>query len=148
MTRINYQSTPELDKLFQELSNLDEKTQRRVVLEICRLVSEKTGANDLHLQNGLALLKKESYGDSPQRKAIENLTQELDETAWNIQGQIEAGIADKDEYYNAFHKARAANALWFALDQDLSKAVSETIYEANAAIDNIEILRSIIEKAK
>lgn len=143
---MNNHSTLELNKLFQELSNLDEKRQRRIVLEICKLAVKQNEVDDPRLQDGLELLKKETYGDSPQRKAIESLILELDEIAWNIQDRVGTGTANKDEYLKAFQRARAVNAVWFGLDQDLSKAVSEAIYEANAAIDNINELKRMVEE--
>ncbi len=74
-----------------------------------------------------------NVGDSHVRSALQTLVEELDEAAWDIQDQVEAGRRPYEEYQSAFERARAINALWFALDPDPRVAAGEACYEALAA---------------
>ncbi len=137
---------PDLQELLEKA---DQNTQRKITLAVSELAIKESEIDDPRLQKALELLQKERYGDSPERQAIKNLVDELDRAAWDIQGKwIEDSriLYDKEKYEKAFTKARAVNALWFALDEDSLSAVSETVYEANVAINDLEKLRSVIQK--
>ena len=73
--------------------------------------------------------------DMLRRSRLDALTQELEETAWDIQDRIGAGDASEDEYRRAFAKARAVAAIGFALDGSLA-ASFDSLYEAYYAIDS------------
>jgi hypothetical protein len=49
-------------------------------------------------------------GDSPERHALERLTDELDNAAWTVQERVHRGTASRDEYFAAFRRARASSA--------------------------------------
>ena len=91
----------------------------------------------------LALIASRRVGDAGARAAVERLTSELDELAWNIQEQLDEGVASEDEYAAAFERARAAMAVWFALDPRPRVAAEETIYEAIAAIGEAAVREAL-----
>jgi hypothetical protein len=92
-------------------------------------------------------LAKGEYGDTPERHAVQALIEELDEVAWNIQEEVDSGKRSYDDYSKGFAKARAANVAWCALDRDPYNAASETLYEAQHALDDAEELYASIRPA-
>lgn len=75
---------------------------------------------------------------------MQALTEGLDEAAWGVQDRVEAGTADKADYVNAFAKARAANAVWYALDPDPLEAAAEATFEASSAIEDPQVVWTAI----
>jgi hypothetical protein len=135
-----------LDPVLRQLINdASERAQRRAALAVSRLARDRVGIADPRLGSALERLQAGEYGDSPQRGAVLALTEELDEAAWDVNRRVEAGEADKADYLKAFRKARAANAVWYALDPDPMAAAAETTYEALAAVDDHEAVRKAVE---
>jgi len=86
------------------------------------------------------------FGDTDERRDLKTLVEEFDERAWRIQREVEAGTVETERYLDAFAQARAANALWCALNGDALFASSEATYETNAALGgDIEAVRTAIE---
>lgn len=86
----------------------------------------------------LAALREGQVGDSHERNALKALVDALDERAWDIQDEVEAGRAAEQQYLDGFALARAASAVWFALDADPLTAALEATYEAQAARGDLE----------
>lgn len=95
------------------------------------------------VDSALAALRAGRYGESDERSATKALADELDEAAWDIQERVDAGEAEQEDYLSAFRRARAATALWFALDDDPLTAAMEAAYEARAATDDGVVRREI-----
>lgn len=95
------------------------------------------------VDSALAALRAGRYGESDERSATKALADELDEAAWDIQERVDAGEAEQEDYLSAFRRARAATALWFALDDDPRTAAMEAAYEARAATDDGVVRREI-----
>lgn len=95
------------------------------------------------VDSALAALRAGRYGESDERSATKALADELDEAAWDIQERVDAGEAEQEDYLSAFRRARAATALWFALDDDPQTAAMEAAYEARAATDDGVVRREI-----
>jgi hypothetical protein len=74
--------------------------------------------------------------NGPRRDEVQRLELDLDEHAWTLQEQVESGGARRDEYAQAFRRARAAAAMKMALDLNARTAVSEAVYEASHAVSN------------
>jgi hypothetical protein len=130
-------------RLQQVLRESTDEGRRRVALTVSSLAIDRAGITDPRLAAGLERLQRGGYGDSPERGAVQALTEELDEVAWDIQDQADG--ADNADYAKAFMKARAANALWYALDEDPLEAAAEAAYEAGAAIEDPQSLRTAVE---
>lgn len=82
--------------------------------------------------------------DGPFRDEVERLELELDERAWALQEQVESGGAKREEYTDAFRRARAAAAMKMALHADPRTAVADTAYEASHAVDDGERLAQLL----
>ena len=54
--------------------------------------------------------------------------------------------AADSEYMRAFERARAANAIYYALSTDAWEAATESIYEATAATDQFEAIAEIVSQ--
>ena len=82
-----------------------------------------------------------------QRDALQLLVDELDETAWATRARQHAGIATDEEYLRDFRKARAASAMWFALDPDPLTAAIQSAYEAYHAVADSAVLLDVVGQA-
>jgi hypothetical protein len=89
------------------------------------------------LEDAMDDLVNRRYG-GPQRYELERLELELDEHAWALQDQMESGGARRDEYVEAFRRARAAAALKMALDANVKTAMTEAVFEASHAVDDAD----------
>jgi hypothetical protein len=72
-------------------------------------------------------------------RLLENAEEEFDEIGWTHQDE-----GHEDLYVEAFTQARVAGALRFAFATDPRVAAAEALYEAHAAIGNIEPLKAIV----
>jgi hypothetical protein len=113
------------------------------------LVLTQTSLVDPRVQPALALLVENLHGtgEPAERAAIQALTDELDEAGWEVQERLESGDASEGDYLVAFRLARAAATLWFALSTDPMEAAAESIYEANAATGDLDIVRKAVALA-
>ena len=84
-------------------------------------------------------------GESPERDALKVLVDELDERAWDVQDEVDAGRAPQEAYLVAFSLARAASAVWFALDSDALQTALEAVYEAQAARGDLAGVRRRVQ---
>jgi hypothetical protein len=90
------------------------------------------------------IVKTGRYDDVSRREQLDILVERLDAQQWDLQDAVAAGHADEGAYLLAFAQARAAHAVYFALDADPFIAATEAIYEAQAAIDEIDVIRAVI----
>ncbi len=115
---------------------------RDIALAACTIALDRTGLAEPLLERALVQLRHHRAGDVDLRRAIHDLVQQLDRTQWQIQAAVEAGNAPEAAYEAAFAEARAAHAVWYALDPDPVTAALESLYEAGAATDDPDALRS------
>jgi hypothetical protein len=107
---------------------------RRVAERVALAALEEAQPQDARLAQAVDALRAGRYGDSGERGEVKELVDELDKAAWNLRGNLQARGAGGSEYLVAFRRARAAMALWFALDGDPLAAAMEAAYEAEAAM--------------
>ena len=131
--------------LRQVLKDASGQARRRVALSVTKLAVDRARIADPRVGAALERLQNGGHGDSPERSAVQALTEELDQAAWDVQDRFEAGTANKADYLKAFVKARAAKAVWYALDGDPLEAAAEATYEASAAIEDPASVRSAIQ---
>jgi hypothetical protein len=129
---------PDLTTRLQRVSVAD---LRRVTAEVVDAALRATELHDQSLDAAVRALRAGRYGDGLERERVKDLEVQLDETAWDLQDRADAGDASQDDYLAAFRRARAAAALWFALDDDALQAALEAVYEARAATDDNEVRR-------
>jgi len=107
-------------------------------------IVDRTGLSDPRVDAGLAALRQHDFGPSTERSELGVLVEQLDERAWDISDRQAAGAGTDLEYLAAFGLARAASAIWYALDGSALQAALESVYEAQAASGDLETLRGLV----
>lgn len=132
---------PDLVLLIDEASS---SSLRRSAADAARqgIIVSRLDGEPVNL--ALSTLLSGNFGESVERAAIQALIQALDERAWDIQDAIEQSRASESEYAVFFGKARAASALWYALDEDPRRAALEAIYEMYAIHGDIDVVRDLV----
>jgi len=103
---------PDLVDLFKRI---DEEGRRHAGTVAAHLAVERAGLRNARIDHAESALASGLIGDLSERAAIQGLTEELDDVAWNIQERAESGAGTWEEYLQAFAQARAAAAVGFAL---------------------------------
>jgi hypothetical protein len=129
--------------LAEQLEREPEPRLRRVAERVALAALGEVSLEDERVERAVAALRAGRCGESAERAALKALVDELDEAAWRLQDGVDAGQADQADYLAAFARARAAMALWFALDADPLEAAMEAAYEAEAATDDQRLRREI-----
>jgi hypothetical protein len=117
---------------------------RRVAAKAANLAIERTDLSEPRLDDALAALREGRLGSTPERSAVHYLTDELDAIAWDAQEKMEAGIGSRQDYSTAFRRARAAASVGFALDANALTAALESVYEAQAAVADLDAMRVLV----
>jgi hypothetical protein len=133
----------EFPGLVHELEGATADEQRAAALAAAQMAIMRTQLRDHRLNTAAAANR---FGDCAEREAVSALTDELDEVAWTIQARVHHGMAAEEEYSRAFRKARAASALFFALDENPLNAAIQGLYEAHHAIGDGEALREMLDQ--
>lgn len=141
--RLDYVSS-DLTRLLQ---NADAAQLRRVATAVASLAVDRTGLCDPRSQAAQATIEQGTLGEPRQRTEVQQLAEELDLAAWDMQDRVDSGNASRSSYLHAFAVARAASALYFALNADPLTAAMEAMYEANAATNDLGSLRAEATKA-
>lgn len=118
-----------------------EQQLRRVAERLVGVALAEARVTGAPVEDGLSALTAGQFGDGPTRDALKRFVDELDVAAWDLQDRVEEGLAEQTEYLAAFVQARAAMALWFALDGNPLAAAMEAAYEAEAATDELVLRR-------
>jgi hypothetical protein len=130
--------------LVNDLDQQEPPVLRAVTTRVVHLAVDRTRLVSDAALVALAALDECRFGQSEEREATLRLVDDLDEVAWDLQERSERGDASQAEYLAAFCRARAASAIAFALDADAFVAATEGIYEAQAAISDLDAIRSIV----
>jgi len=110
-------------------------------------VLSQVDIDDVRLTEAVAALGELHVNDLI-RGQLWELVQELDELAWDLE-EAESGEDTAKGSMQAFARARAANALWYALVTPASSdTVAECLYEAQAATGDVDGLRAVILQVK
>jgi hypothetical protein len=120
--------------------------QRAVAVAISAWIVDRVGLADARVDAALGQLRAPHYGSTPERDALQRLVDELDESSWQVQEQVDGGSAPPSRHLEAFALARAAAALWSALDADPTSGAVEAAYEAQAAVGDVDAVRQIVER--
>jgi hypothetical protein len=84
--------------------------------------------------------------DEETRSRVLELVEELDLRYFELKETSGGGGRSSENWEDAFEKARAVNALYFALSSDPSEAIHESLYEAHHASVPISDLVEMIIK--
>jgi len=135
---------PGLSAILQQLSA---RQLRHVTYTVCNLALERTGVRDPIIDEAMEALKTGQYDGVSLHERLGLLVERLDQNQWNMQDAVDAGQADEGAYIHAFAQARAAHAVYFALYADPFTAATEAIYEAQAAMNDIDVIKAVISTA-
>jgi hypothetical protein len=125
--------------LVSRLDSLSDDQLRNVVTVAAREAVTRSGLEEPAVSTALDLIGT-GEPDLTARSAVEVIATRLDERAWDIQ-ELEG---DSRQYLDSFQRARAAWAVFFALDPDRRVSTAESIYEAQAALGSIDELRRLL----
>ena len=139
--------------LVDALSGVSEARLRTVARQVASWAAEEAGLTSDVAVSALAQLREWSSDRSVVSADLEREVRGLDEEAWQIQELAERDESEEGDerknadYVRVFSRARAASALWFALQESPRTAAVEAVYEAYAATGDLDRLRAIVEKA-
>ncbi|MGV8911214.1 MAG: hypothetical protein ACOH14_01240 [Rhodoglobus sp.] len=132
--------------LVEEISQRDGAELSAISSAVVAWVLGQVEIEDPRLVVALSALKERRKNDRI-RDQLWELVQELDESAWDLQ-ESEAGDETLVGYAHSFARARAANALWYALFIPASsETVVECMYEAQAVAGDVNGLRNVVRQA-
>lgn len=138
-----------LDTRAADLARLIESAgpdpQRRIAVKVAEAALAAVPIDEPEFAPALADLTAGRWGGTGVQSATA-LTDRLDNLAWDIQDEVEAGTGEQAEYLEAFRRARVVSAVAFALDDDPQNAALEAAYEAEAATENLGLIRSIVNE--
>jgi hypothetical protein len=125
--------------LADRLKDTSAEKRRQVVLAACSRAVDHSGLTDQIASSVLARLKAGDEIDGLARRDLDGLAAAWDKEAWKEVDSTHTG--DLSVHAASFNKARAANALVYALDQgkvsqDSWLAAAEAIYEALVCLDD------------
>lgn len=132
--------------LVSHLHSLGEDQLGNVVAIVAREAVIRSGLDEPTVTSALELLNTGGPSSSA-RSSVEVIAARLDERAWDIQEREDQGADNSEQYVAAFQQARAAWAVFYALNPDRRDAALESIYEAQAALGSIEELRLLLGRA-
>jgi hypothetical protein len=132
-------------ELSQLIEAADADPQRRIAVKVAEAALAAVPLDEPELAPALADLAAGRWGGDGAQAAT-MLTDRLDDLAFDLQDEVDEGAAEQAEYLEAFRRARAVSAVAFALDTDPRNAALEAAYEAEAATENLELIRVIVNE--
>jgi hypothetical protein len=115
---------------------------RAAAANAAHLAVERTRLTDPRLDAALTALRNGQFGSMAEQSGVQQLVDELDAAAWNLQDKAEVGAVPHQAYSAAFRRARAAASVGFALGSDALSAALEAVYEARAATADLEAVQA------
>jgi hypothetical protein len=119
---------------------------RQVAARLAALSIEQSRLSDPRVDQALAALHGQGFGDSSAREALRELAENLDQRQWSLQEAGQGGDPSSASHMLAFRQARAASSVWFALESDPLTATLESAYEAQAASSVASVRDAILEE--
>ena len=128
-------------ELAQRLSNASPNARRRASLVAAGFAISTARLNDSEVLRLLSELRSANALRPGVDAWLAALIETLDDAAWQIQDQVDAGTASPAEYLQAFARARAAASLAYAAAGD----TSECVYEAAATTQDPASLWALLD---
>ena len=133
--------------LAERLIGAPPATLRRIAVSGAHLAVERTAAESETLGDALRAADAGAVGDGPVRDQVQAVADSYDGVGFDARERADAGEhAAAAEYDEAFRRARAAQAVWFALSGDPVDAAEGSLYEARHALDDDAALQELIER--
>jgi len=135
--------------LAESLIALERSRARAVAVACANWAAGVTGLRETLVVEVLRELQSDRLPSQGEIQELEDLTDQLDEMAWDIQEKDEqhGGLGDSTQYLQAFRRARACAAVLAATSSDPDAAALDAAYEAWAATQMPSELRQIISDA-
>ncbi len=133
--------------LSAQLRDCSDAGRRAAALAACRLALNRNPLDEPVIAEALAVLEAGGPAGSTLKASLWRLVEHLDADYFDLQDAADEGRSSQADFFGAFRKARAVNALYCALSRGSFEAATESIYEANAAVENLEALRVVIQDA-
>jgi hypothetical protein len=134
-------------ELARLIEGWDGAARRRGLEAGVRLAVGRASLVDERVVEAWQAIAAGKLGERPERAAIVELVDELDQVAWDVQDEVSKGYARQEEYDEAFTKARAAAAVGYMFEVDARRAALESLYEAHYAIEDLPALRAVVAAA-
>ncbi len=131
-------------ELSKQVERASDEQRRRAARAACEYALSRVRLGGELVDEAVRGLDDGQFGASRLLTLTEQLTETLDAEYFDLQEKAHAGQAEEAAFLTAFKKARAANALHFALKRDSLEAAREAIYEANAATDDLAGLKAAV----
>jgi len=114
-------------------------------LASCKLAIKQTGLDDPLIDAAIRNLEAHEYDNAPLMASLKHLVEMLD-GKYFVSQEIHFKTGGDDGVYRAlFAKARAANAVLFALNPDPFVAATHSIYESCAAVGTAQTETAVCE---
>ena len=130
--------------LRAQLEGLDDGELRRIAHAVAHRAVSGTRLEEKSVDGALGAMGKP--GQRIAREVVREAVQRLDEAAWDMVDESEAGGASEAGHAAAFARARAAAAVEWALDDNPLTAALESVYEAHAAGVPLDDLRAALDR--
>ena len=133
--------------LAQRLSQSPPIQLRQIAKAVSHFVLQQVPIDDIAIVGqGYQMLEINEVGDPELREQLLATIRILDERQWSLHDLVEMERSTDTEYMRAFERARAANAIYYALSADAWEAATESIYEATAATDQFEAIAEMVNQ--
>ncbi len=130
--------------LSLRLARASDVQLRRIAVVASTFALERTGLDNPDIQEARKVVQEGKYGDHVARQHLQTVVDALDQHQWQLRDLADEGKTEFATYMAAFRRARAAHSLLYAFDTDPFVSAVESIYEANAATNDLFHLRLLI----
>ncbi len=134
--------------LMAQLQNTSPVQRLWIAQEICSLALHQTELIDSLLDKALLAIGKADESRSMLRPEVQALLDKLEDDYFGLLDSQESGQDSIKEVEIAFNKARAVNALYFALGENSVENLAEVIYEVQAAINDRAAVLQVVQEAQ
>ncbi len=125
-----------------KLREADDRDRREAALAACRFALERNPTNDPIISGAIQEIESGHPVSALLRTTLEKLVESLDEEYFDLQEAGREGRIPPEAYLPAFYAARTANAVYCATSPHSLNAATESVYEANAATEDLDGLRA------
>ncbi|QQS39221.1 hypothetical protein IPM62_01230 [Candidatus Woesebacteria bacterium] len=130
--------------LLEVISKVSTDVQRSIAYNVAKLAIEHAGLKGDFVDEAVANMELGNTNEALQSK-VKVYVERLDNEAYALEAKRQENNPYEKRYLTAFRKARAANALYYALDNDELRAATESIYEASKSVDNSLLVKEKVE---
>ncbi len=130
--------------LADEVERATDEEKRAICVPVCKLAIKRTGVDHPLVDKALLLLEKGVVKDEQITTALEQLVGDLDDIYFAAEKRYISG-QDKEQTYVALaRRARAADAVLVAFNDDPFVAATWSTYEACAALGDVDEVQAVV----